>query len=107
MIDFDDLVVSVGQDVFAKDVLYTPDKSLPGASPFFARGVYSARPIFVEIEGGSVQTLEHKLSVRLSEFAAMPAQKDALMLDGRDWIVSNVELDGQGAASLTLKARGS
>ncbi len=105
MIDFDDLVLSVGQDIFAKDVLYAPEKSSPSITPFRARGVYAARPIFVEVEGGSLQTLEHKLSVRVGEFPAVPAQKDWLTMDGRDWLVSNVELDGQGAANLTLKAR--
>lgn len=104
MIDFDDLVLSVGQDTFGRNVLYTPTKSSPGMPAIGARGVYFARPIFVEVEGGSLQTLEHTLSIRRSELPFMPAQNDTLSMNGQEWIVSNVERDSEGALKLTLKA---
>lgn len=106
MIDFDALVLSVGQNTFGVPITYKPVTSAPGQSQFAARGVYTKRPVDVVTDHGVLQTFEHKLSVRVNEYPAVPAQGDVLFMNNVRWLVDNVEPDGQGAASLTIKIAG-
>lgn len=104
MIDFDKLVLAPCQEVFGEPATFTPVASAPGASPYAGRGIYTERPVDVQLVDGNVLSSAEKwLDIRLSEFSTAPAQGDRVELRGRVFAVEDLDDDGQGGSRLTLK----
>lgn len=104
MIDFDKLVLAPCQAVFGEPATFTPVASAPGAPSFAGRGIYTERPVDVQLVDGSVLSSAEKwLDIRLSEIAIVPAQGDRVALRGKLFVVEDLDEDGQGGARLTLK----
>jgi len=104
MIDFDALVLAPNMDVFALDVTIDPRASQPFVAPYPARGVWIERPVDVELADGRILSSAEKiLGVRCSEFGTMPSQGDGVTRGAVVFMVEDVDYDGQGGATLTLK----
>jgi hypothetical protein len=104
-VDFDTLVLKPAMDVFSKSMIVKPLASQPLAPSYAARGVWSKRPVDIATEGGGIlSSEERKIGVRLSEFAVPVSTLDQVQFDGEWYWIDDVDEDGQGGASLTLKA---
>lgn len=127
MIDFDALVLAPCMSVFGQRVVVTPTVSQPNAPAFVAQGVFAQRPTRWETaEGNFVTTMETTLGIRLADFYLPPKQGDSVLIGGADisgslgpgtlqivpnlttiggtnWFVWDINADGQGGASLTIK----
>jgi hypothetical protein len=104
-LDFDALVLKPAMDVFSKSMIVKPLASQPFAPHYTARGVWSKRPVDIATEGGGIlSSEERKIGIRVSEFAVPVAPLDQVKFDGEWYWVDDVDEDGQGGASLTLKA---
>jgi hypothetical protein len=111
-VNFDALVLSPCEDIFAIACTFTQLVSNPGAPPFVARGVFSSNPIDVQMQDetifGDQQT---SLGIRLRDFALPPPGRGDLVeiVDishpafGSKYWIGDVDLDGQGGAALLLR----
>ena len=111
MIDFAALALSPGINAFARPVMIRPVRSQPGQPAYPARGVWSSRPVEIQTEEARIlNTRLITLGIMLSEFPVAPKTRDHVDVpaagfypaEGRHWI-EDIDLDGQGGASLTLK----
>ena len=90
--------------VFSDPIALTPTVSMPGALGYPARGIFAQKPTRWETaEGGLLTTLETTLGIMLADFPVPPKQGDSLVRGGVTWFVWDVNLDGQGGASLSIK----
>lgn len=121
MIDLDGLVLSQCMNVWAKPVTVTPNASQPLAAPYSARGVWDIHNVaIVTEEGGQLSNRTIKLGIRLSEFTMAPQQGDYITTlssylpmayvqeqidptSSIDFVVDDVNPDGQGGACLILR----
>ena len=111
MIDFDSLVLSPCQDIFARPVTVTPLKSQPGQPAYAARGVWKAPTANVGLEDGSIMVSQDMtIGVRRVEFAVMVVEGDKIEIDAflslsRVGIctIDRVNGDGIGDAQIVLK----
>lgn len=107
MIDFDALVLAPTVGAFARPVRVNPGL----AAAFDARGVWASRSVDVATEdGGVLNTRVLTLGIRLSEWQAPPKKRMRIEIPAAGSLpaegilqVDDVDLDGQGGASLTLK----
>lgn len=114
MIDFDATVLAACQNTFARPIIVTPTASQPGVAAFPARGIWSERPIDVQLEDGSVMNSRGlTLGLRRSEFTVMVHQGDTIDIPAAGSMprvglcaVDEVNSDGQGDAQLILKKIG-
>lgn len=107
MIDFDRLVLSPNQNVWGRVVTVDPIVSRPGAVPYSARGIFTARAIDVIMQDGGVfSDRETTLDIRLSEFAVAPYTGDKITINNVVYAVGDIDEDGQGGAKLMLRALG-
>lgn len=113
MIDFAALALGPGITAFGRPVTVTPLASTPPRPPFDTTGVWSKRNVDVPlIEGASVNTVTITLGIRLSDWDVAPVQGMAIRVpaagfypdEGTLWI-DDVDPDGQGGATLTLKTK--
>lgn len=111
-IDFVGWVYEPCMEIFGRDVVITPFASQPGALPYGARGIFDTNEIeVVSMEGSIVTDTRTELDILMADFAVLPAQEDVVsipsddMLDGGDFLVSNVSDRGNagGEVTLTLK----
>ena len=103
-VDWDALVLAPTMTVFADPIALTPTVSMPGALAYPARGIFAQRPTRWETaEGGLLTTMETTLGIRLADFPVPPRQGDSLVRLGVTWFVWDVNADGQGGASLSIK----
>jgi hypothetical protein len=103
-LDFGALVLGPTMAVFSDPIALTPTVSIPGALAYPARGIFAQRPTRWETaEGGLVTTMESTLGIMLADFPVPPRQGDSLVRAGVTWFVWDVNLDGQGGASLSIK----
>lgn len=111
MIDFAALALGPGITAFGRPVTVTPLASSPPKPPFDTTGVWSKRNVDVPlIEGASLNTVTITLGIRLSEWPVAPAKGMAISVpaagfytdEGTFWI-DDIDPDGQGGATLTLK----
>lgn len=86
---------------FGQAVTYTP----AGSSPAAVTAIFDASYQLVALGGDvEIDAVGPVLSVRLSDFAAPPAQGDAATVGSASYVVRSVHPDGQGGALLLLRA---
>ena len=109
-VDFDGLVLKTAMNTFALPVTVTP----ASGAPFAGRGVWRYQDMDVLLEdGSSLSSTTITLGIRIAEFGVLPKVGDALAADppawapvqARHYLVDKVRPDGQGGASLVLKAK--
>lgn len=111
MIDFDALVLGPCQEAFARPITITPLASQPGQPAYGARGIWSARPVNIGLEEGSVMVSQDlTLGIRRNELAVMIKQGDSIEIDAYMSLprvgvcdIDRLNLDGQGDVQLVLK----
>lgn len=113
MIDFAALALGPGIAAFGRPVTVTPTSGKTPIAPFAATGVWTSRNVDLSLEGDkSMNTRVLTLGIALSAWPAPPKQGWAVRIpasgfypdEGTLWI-DDVDLDGQGGATLTLKKR--
>lgn len=111
MIDFAALALGPGIAAFGRPVTVTPLPAQPPVAPFQATGIWTVRNTNVEVMGGeTVNTVDITLGIRLSDWALPPRPRmqvrvpaaGSLPDEGTLWI-DDIDPDGQGGATLTLK----
>lgn len=109
-VDFSSLVLEPNMSWFGRDVMIDPITSQPGKMPYPAIGIYTSRPVLVQLDNGAVvQSHQTTLGIREIDFAVIPARGDRCTLlplgaiKGMTMWVSTVTRDGQGGASLELR----
>jgi hypothetical protein len=111
MIDFDSLVMGPALAIFGRPIIVNPLKSQPSAPPFDATGIYSERPLDIDLEDdGTLSTKALSLGVQLSQFAVAPIQGDKVTIPAHMslpavglCIIEAVDDDGQGGSMWGLK----
>lgn len=113
MIDFAALALGPGIATFGRPVTVTPLASRPAKPPFPASGVWSVRNVDVALDhGGSMNTTTITLGIRLADWPVPPAKGMEIRVpaagsypdEGKVWI-DDIDPDGQGGATLTLKKK--
>lgn len=121
--DFSSLVLAPAMSVFGKPVSILPIASRPLGPSYGARGVWTVSAVSIITEdGGTLSNRSLKFGIRLGEFPAPPKQGDWVStlvhhlplgywegdIDPNaniDFMVDDVQPDGQGGVTLTLKRR--
>ncbi|WP_166304290.1 head-tail joining protein [Bradyrhizobium sp. 2S1] len=112
--DFSSLVLAPGMNAFARVCTFYPRVSQastvsadnPNGAPYVGRGVYSSRPVDVQMQDGTIfSDQETSLGIRLAEFPVAPEIGDRIKVDGIDGLywVGDVDTDGQGGATILLR----
>jgi hypothetical protein len=112
-VNFDALVLSPCEDIFAIACTFTQLASDPGAPPFVARGVYSSGAIDVGMQDDTIfKDQETSLGIRLRDFAVAPGRGDLVEVTdashpafGAKFWIGDSDLDGQGGAKLLLRTQ--
>ena len=112
-VDFDALVLSKCEDIFALACKFTLVASAPLAEPVIARGVYSSAPVDVMMQDDTIfSDQQTSLGIRLRDFEIPPDRGDyveiieANHIDfGRKFWIGDSDLDGQGGATLLLRTQ--
>lgn len=87
------------RDAFGENVSYTP----AGGSAGTVKAIFSAQSDeFDPSTGIIVRTKKPKLGVKLSDLAAIPARGDLVTVRTVTYKVTDVDLDGEGGAVLSL-----
>jgi hypothetical protein len=111
VIDLAALALGPGIAAFGRPVTVTPPASKPPKPAFAATGVWTKRNVNVELgQGESLNTVTITLGIRLSDWGVEPVQGMAVRVpaagfypdEGTLWI-DDIDPDGQGGATLTLK----
>lgn len=111
MIDFAALALGPGIAAFGRPVTVTPLASSPARLPFDATGVWTVKNTSIQLEGDqSLNTTMLTLGIRLSDWTYEPEQFALVRIpaagfypdEGTLWI-DDIDPDGQGGATLTLK----
>jgi hypothetical protein len=114
MIDFDALVLNKCENIFSIVCQFTFAVTDPLAQPLVCRGVFSSNPIDVQMQDetifGDQQT---SLGIRLGDFPGVTPHRGDLVeiIDtrhpafGNKYWIGDVDLDGQGGASLLLRTQ--
>lgn len=101
MIDWDSVVLGPVIGTFGEPVTYTP----ANGAPLSVTGVFDEAYQDLTLAGGSAMTTSTPvLGVRVSDFPALPAQGDTLVVTstGEAFTVKEVRADGHGWAKLML-----
>lgn len=111
MIDFDSLVLGPCMNVFARPIIVTPAASQP-LTPvaYTGRGIWSSKPVDIPMEDGIMSSQEQTLSLKASEFLVPPGPGDKIEIPAEGsfaaigkFVVEDVDDDGQGGLTLSLK----
>jgi hypothetical protein len=109
-INFSEMVYSHAQNVFGRQVLFTP-KANPTAA-FSGRGILDTDPIDVQAEDGSIiSETRVVLDIRDDEFAVMPVQGDRVDIPADPsgipargpFEIIDADPNGGGETTLTLR----
>ena len=109
-VDFGAMVLAPCLDVFAREAWFTPLQSQPGIAEYVGRGVYTSRPVDIQVgEDAIVSNMTTKLGIRLADFAVPPIQGDLVRLPAYGtqaaegpFKIEDTDDDGQGGCDLTL-----
>lgn len=112
-VDFDALVLSKCEDIFAIECTFTLLVSNPAAPPVVARGVYSSGPIDVGMQDDTIfSDQETSLGIRIRDFTVAPDRGDLVEITeashpafGMKYWIGDSDLDGQGGAKLLLRTQ--
>jgi len=106
-VDFSGLVLGPNVAIFGRDVTVTPVASQPGnpPTPYPARGVFDRAHLPEQIYENQLSSTQPMLGIRLDAFAVAVVRKDEINIDGVDYVVDDVEPDGEGGAILMLKLK--
>ncbi|WP_267355637.1 MULTISPECIES: hypothetical protein [unclassified Methylobacterium] len=113
MIDFAALALGPGIATFGRPVTVTPLGSRPAKPPFSTTGVWAVRNVDVAMgPNESLNTTTITLGIRLADWPVKPVQGMEVLVhaagsypdEGKLWI-DDVDPDGQGGATLTLKKK--
>lgn len=111
MIDFAALALGPCIATFGRPVTVTPLAARPPVAPFDTSGVWAVRNVDIALYSGeSMNSTTITLGIRISDWAVPPVQgmsvrvpaAGSLPNEGTLWI-DDVDPDGQGGATLTLK----
>jgi hypothetical protein len=113
MIDFDALVLSPCEDIFAIAALFTLVTTSPASPPILARGVYSSGPIDVLMQDDILfQDHETSLGIRARDFDVPPGRGDTVEITepshpayGLAYWIGDAKNDGQGGIMLLLRTQ--
>ncbi|UGY13744.1 hypothetical protein HAP48_0035010 [Bradyrhizobium septentrionale] len=106
-IDFDNLVLGPTVGTFGVPFVWYPSKSRPGNAPVPVSGVYSSAALNVEMADGQVfSDQQTTMGIRLSDWPWQPVRGDRFLhqASGIMYWQSDISLDGQGGATLQLRA---
>lgn len=100
MVDFSRLVLRPAMRVFSRAVVFKP----AAGGEHQVRGIFDRAFIEVPMEDGTTQvSASPRLGMRISEWPALPAQKDRIVIGSEVFMIAAVEPDGQGGATLVLR----
>lgn len=103
-IDWNALVLGPCEDTFGVPVTITPVKSMPGAPAYAARGIWTSRTVEIPMDDGTViRSNNMDVGIRISEFPACPIKGDGVQINGANYTIYDVQIDGQGGAKLVVK----
>lgn len=103
-VDFDRLVLGPAMATFGEPIVVRPTESQPGMADYVGVGVFSSRPVDVELDDGGVHsTFSTTLGTRLSSFRVPIVQHDLVQVRGIWYDVFDSNSDGQGGAMLDLR----
>jgi hypothetical protein len=113
MIDFDALVLTPCEDIFAIACMFTLAATKPEAPVVTARGVYSSAPIDVAMQDDAIfSDQQTSLGIRLRDFDIVPDRGDIVEIIepthpafGMKYWIGDSDLDGQGGATLLLRTK--
>lgn len=89
---------------FGRAITVRPINSQFGAAPYEARAVYSEAPVDIQVSESQILSSASKtLGIRLSDFPIPPIPGDRVVMDDVVYAIEDVDGDGQGGASWTLK----
>ena len=89
-----------GQTVFGETVTFTPS----GGSAETVTGIFDAEHVYQELLGETVvETTRPMLLVRLAALSKAPVRKDAITVRSTNYIVTEIQPDGQGDLALLLE----
>jgi len=102
VIDLDATVLAAADDAFGEWALWTPVGGIAWRVPvkFFD----NAKDVRFQ-DGAEVVEITPQISIRLSQWPGQPAQRDALLLRGIAYVITEVHPDGVGAAMCRLRWR--
>lgn len=105
-VDFSGLVLGPNITTFGRDVTVTPVASQPGnPQPYAARGVFDRAHLPEQIYQNQLSSTAPMLGIRLQDFSIPVVRKDEIAIDGVDYVIDDIEPDGQGGATLMLKLK--
>jgi hypothetical protein len=97
--DLADLANRACRDTFGVVATLT----LGGNPPEAVQAIFDRRHEALSTDGElAFSTTVPALDVRLADLSQVPAQDDLVTVDGEDWIVTDVQPDGAGMATLIL-----
>lgn len=101
----DKTVLPAAMQILGEEATYSPssEDSSPPPDPFTVRGIWSGPHLAIPTGDVDYSTTHPMFSVKLSDFEDPPKPGDGLTLFGVDYEVIDIQLDGQGAASLVLR----
>lgn len=103
-VDFSSLVLAPAMQVFGRDITVDPVASRPGVAPYAARGVFSSKPVDVQLQDGSIMSDQQTtVGIRNAEFVVVPGQGDRITIAGTVYFVDDVDDDGQGGSMIALR----
>jgi hypothetical protein len=110
-IDFSQQVYAPTYAVFSRPVEFTPKASQPGQPVYTGRGIFSTQPMDVLTEDNAILSdAKTILDIIEIEFNVLPEQLDELYIPASEGMpalgnfqVMNVDLNGGGEATLTLR----
>ena len=112
-INFSTLVYSPCQDMFGREVFFTPFASQPGAGPYAARGIPGTRGTAVVTDVGMAVLSDQEtiLDIREVEFGTVPQQGDRVDIPVESGIedmvgayeVTDAAWNGGGEITLTIR----
>jgi hypothetical protein len=113
MIDFDALVLSPCEDIFAIAAAFTLTVTSPAAPVVTVRGIYSSGPIDVLMQDEILfQDHESTLGIRMRDFDVPPGRGDMVEITeklhpayGLKYWIDDAKNDGQGGVMLLLRTQ--
>ena len=111
-LNFGTLLILPCQDLFSREMAFTPVASQPGGPAYTCRGIFSTRAVDIQTDEGVaiIDDQETIVDIRESEFVVLPQQGDRLNIPAEgdlpalgDWEVVETSTDGGGETTLVVR----